>query len=222
MKHTVSVPVNLPPERFLPLIGFCADIFNQHVDWALKERTYNKNKAHKVLSADLRRQYPHVPSALLQTIRDNAMEAVKATKFKRHPKKKPTSGLRYDKRTMTLRGDQLTLSCIGKREKLILNVPEHFKEIFETWKFCGGTLTYSKHSKQFWVRLVFETETPQATNQGKVLGIDRGLYHMAVTSDGQFFSSSQVRATQRRYLYNRKTLQEQAAVNLPDVTTLAG
>ncbi|WP_446374322.1 zinc ribbon domain-containing protein [Coleofasciculus sp. D1-CHI-01] len=25
---------------------------------------------------------------------------------------KPTSGLRYDKRTMTLRGQQLTLSCI--------------------------------------------------------------------------------------------------------------
>lgn len=30
-------------------MGFCADIFNQHVDWALKERTWNKNKAHKDL-----------------------------------------------------------------------------------------------------------------------------------------------------------------------------
>ena len=116
MKRTVSIPVNLPRERFLPLMGSCADIFNQHVDWALKERTWNKNKAHKALYADLRAQYPNVPSALVQTIRDNAMEAVKATKFKRHPKKKPTSGLRYDKRTMTLRGHQLTLSRIGKRE----------------------------------------------------------------------------------------------------------
>ncbi len=76
------------------------------------------------------------------------MEAIKATKFNHLPRKKPTSGLRYDKRTMTLRGYQLTLSCIGKREKLILNVPEHFKEIFETWEFCGGTLTYSKHNKR--------------------------------------------------------------------------
>jgi ribosomal protein S27AE len=46
-------------------MGFCADIFNQHVDWALKERTWNKNKAHKALYADLRLQYPDVPSALL-------------------------------------------------------------------------------------------------------------------------------------------------------------
>jgi hypothetical protein len=148
MKRTVSIPVNLPHKRFLPLMGFCADIFNQHTDWALKERTWNKNKAHKALYSDLRLQYPDVPSALLQTIRDNAMEAIKATKFNHLPRKKPTSGLRYDKRTMTLRGYQLTLSCIGKREKLILNVPEHFKEIFETWEFCGGTLTYSKHNKR--------------------------------------------------------------------------
>ncbi len=47
MKRTVSIPVNLPHERFLPLMGFCADIFNQHVDWALKERTWNKNKVLK-------------------------------------------------------------------------------------------------------------------------------------------------------------------------------
>ncbi len=39
-------------------MGFCADIFNQHTDWALKERTWNKNKAHKALYSDLRLQYP--------------------------------------------------------------------------------------------------------------------------------------------------------------------
>ncbi|MCY7286163.1 MAG: transposase [Cyanobacteria bacterium CAN_BIN43] len=207
MMRTVSIPVQLPRERFLPLMGKCAEIFNAHVDWALANGTYNKNKAHQDLYADLRLKYPGVPSALLQTVRDNAMEAVKATKFKRTPRKKPTSGLRYDKRTMTLRGQQLTLSCIGKRESIILNVPEHFKEVFEGWEFCGATLTYSKQKKQFWVRLVFETDTPERTT-GAAQGIDRGLYHLATTSDGQFFSSQTVRATQRRYLHNRKTLQQ--------------
>ena len=188
-------------------MGNAADIFNQHVDWALKEQTYNKNKAHKALYADLRLQYPDVPSALLQTIRDNAMESVKATKFKRHPKKKATSGLRYDKRTMTLRGNQLTLSCIGKRVSLILDVPEYFKQVFKTWEFCSATVTYTKHTRQFWVRLVFEAETPQQI-QGQIQGIDRGLYHQAVTSEGQFFSSSKIRKVQRRYLYNRRQLQQ--------------
>jgi IS605 OrfB family transposase len=181
--------------------------FQLFIDWAIANSTYNKNKAHKELYHPLRRQYPSVPSALLQTVRDNALEAIKATKFKRVPKKKSTSGLRYDKRTMTLRGQQLTLGCIGKRVSLILDVPEYFKEVFEVWDFCGATVTYTKNTKQFWVRLVFEAaDPPQVT--GETQGIDRGLYHQAVTSNGQFFSSSKIRGVQRRYLYNRRKLQE--------------
>lgn len=185
----------------------CAEIFNQHVDWALTNQTYNKSRAHHDLYALLRLAYPEVPSALVQTVRDTAMEAVKATKFRRRPRKKPTSALRYDQRTITLRGYQLTLSCLGKRSKVALDVPEYFREVFETWDFKGATLTCTKHSKQFWVRLVFETSNPQLQEEGNVLGVDRGLYHLASTSDGQFFSGSNTRASQRRYLHNRKTLQ---------------
>jgi len=39
-------------------------------------------------------------------------------------------------------------------------------------------------------------------------GIDRGLYHLCSTHDGKFFSSNKIRANQRRYLYNRKQLQQ--------------
>lgn len=115
MKRTVSIPIELDEARFLPLFEQCAAIFNIHVDWALENHTYNKSKAHAALYAKLREQYPDVPSALIQAIRDTGMEAVKATKFEAVPRKKPHSGLRYDRRTLTLRGHQLTLSCIGKR-----------------------------------------------------------------------------------------------------------
>ena len=208
MKRTVSIPVNLPRERFLPLMGLCAGIFNRHVDWSLENKTYNKSRAHKDLYAVLRLEYPTVPSALLQAVRDTAMEAVKASQFKRLPRKKPTSALRYDARTITLRGRDLTLSCIGKRVKVALHIPKYFQEIYETWNFSGATVTYSKHSKQFWVRLVFETDALPKQEKGNVLGIDRGLYHLAVTSQKQFFSSNKIRATQRRYLYNRQKLQQ--------------
>ncbi len=207
MKRTVSIPVNLPRERFLPLMGFCAEIFNRHVDWSLAHLTYNKSRAHKDLYAALRLEYPQVPSALLQTVRDTAMEAVKAAKFKRRPQKKPTSALRYDDRTITIRGRALTLSYIGTRVKIALSVPEYFKEVYETWEFSGATVTYSKHSKRFWVRLVFEKNDHEKLEDGDVLGIDRGIYHLAVISEKQFFSSNNIRATQRRYLHNRKELQ---------------
>ena len=189
-------------------MGLCAEIFNTHVDWAVESKTYNKGRAHKDLYSTLRSLYPTVPSALLQSVRDTAMEAVKATQFKRVPRKKPTSALRYDARTITLRGHQITLSCIGKRVQVLLYIPEYFREVFETWEFKGAALTYTKRKKQFWVRLVFEKDDPTKLEDGNVLGIDRGLYHLAVTSQKQFFSSNQIRATQRRYLHNRKKLQQ--------------
>ncbi len=208
MLRTVSVPVDLPKERFFSLMSQCAEIFNAHIDWALEQKTYNKSKAHRDLYRQLRLNYPDVPSALLQATRDNALEAIKQCKFKRKPCKKPTSGLRYDKRTMTLRGEQLTLSCVGKRVKLILNVPDYFREIYENWDFRGATVTYTQQTKQFWVRLVFEHPDPPKLEHGDVQGIDRGLYHLCSTHNGKFFSSNKIRATQRRYLYNRKQLQQ--------------
>lgn len=207
MLRTVSIPTDLEPERFLPLMQQCAEIFNAHVDWSLENRTYNKNKAHHALYAQLRQWYPDLPSALIQSVRDTALEAVKATKFERCPRKKPTSSLRYDKRTMTLRGYQLTLSCIGQRARTILVVPEYFRNIFETWDFKGATLIYHRHTHQLWVHLVFEGPTPERQAQGETQGIDRGLYHLAVTSDEQTFSNTEVRSVQRKYLYNRRTLQ---------------
>jgi putative transposase len=96
---------------------------------------------------------------------------------------------------------------LGQRERVILKVPDYFRTIFDSWKLKGGTLTYSIKTSQFWIRLVYETETPPLKIDGAVLGIDRGIQQLAVTSEGQFFSNRNIRAVQRRYLYNRKTAQ---------------
>lgn len=207
MKRTVSIPISLNPAAFLPLMEQCSEIFNIHADWALENKTYNKSKAHIALYEQIKEKHPEIPTAFIQAVRDTAMEAVKGCAFKKRPRKKKYSSLRFDKRTMTLRGKQLSLSCMGARERVILNVPQYFSSIFESWKLKGATLTYSVKSKQFWIRLVYESETPVLKEEGVILGVDRGLKQLAVTSEGQFFSNQSIREVQRRYLYNRKTLQ---------------
>lgn len=112
MLRTVSIPVDLPQEKFFSLMAQCAEIFNTHIAWALEHKTYNKSKAHQNLYVQLRLIYPDVPSGLPPATRDNALESIKQCKFKPTPGKKATSGLCYDKRTMTLKGKQLILSCI--------------------------------------------------------------------------------------------------------------
>ena len=216
MKRTVSIPAQLNPSIFLPLLEQCAEIFNAHVDWSPENKTYNKSKAHAALYEQMKKKHSEVPTAFIQAVRDTAMEAVKATAFKKRPRKKKYSGLRFDKRTMTLRGEQLSLSSMGKRERVVLKVPDYFRPIFDSWKLKGATLTYSTQTKQFWIRLVYETETPSLKIAGTILGIDRGIQQLAVTSEGQFFLNGNIRAAQRRYLYNRKTAQAKALLPLVD------
>jgi putative transposase len=207
MKRTVSIPIELNSSSFLPLMEHCSEIFNDHVDWALENKTYNKAKAHAALYEQMKDKHSGVPTAFIQAVRDTAMEAVKATSLNKRPRKKKYSGLRFDKRTMTLRGEQLSLSCMGKRERVILSVPEYFRPVFNSWKLKGATLTYSVKTQQFWIRLVYETETPALRTTGTILGIDRGIRQLAVSSEGHFFSNRSIRANARRYLYNRKTAQ---------------
>lgn len=207
MFRAMSMSVSLPREKFLPLMEQCSFVFNAHTKWAVKNKTCNKSKAHYALYATLRDRHPEIPSAMIQEVRDTAMEAVKQNKFEKRPRKRRHSSLRYDRRTITLRGRQLTLSCIGKRERVVLDIPEYHREAFETGKFSGGTLSYRGPKKGFFIQLVFEFKTPEIVQSGSVLGIDRGLHHLVVASDGRKFSGNVIRATQRRYLHNRKTLQ---------------
>jgi IS605 OrfB family transposase len=140
-------------------------------------------------------------------VRDTALEAVKATDFERVPRRKPTASLRLDKRLITLRGEHVSVSCIGKRAKTSLAIPEPFKEVVKTWKFVGATLVYKRHERKLWLHLTFKLEKPDLQTEQDTLGIDLGLRHLAVTSDGDMYSNAKVRAVQRRYLHNRRTLQ---------------
>ena len=74
MLRTISIPVDLPPEKFFSLMASCAEIFNAHIDWALEQKTDNKSKAHQDLYSQLRLTYADVPSALLQATIDNTLE----------------------------------------------------------------------------------------------------------------------------------------------------
>jgi len=204
MKRTLKIKINPPKDEFLELMLVCNSIFNRYTKWSRKEKTYSKDRAHKELYAPFRSKFPQINSALIQTVRDTALEAVKATKFKRKIKKRKYSSLRYDRRTLTLRGQQITLTGLNKRHKEILSIPDYYKDIFSSWVCKSGTLSYI--NGQFCINLIFETDSPKGV-KGEIVGIDRGLYNLATLSDGTNMSGSPIRNVQRKYLFNRKKLQ---------------
>ncbi len=77
MVRTVSLCPDLPEDRFLPMLETCAKIFDEHTKWATDNRTYSKQKAHEGLYRSIRESHPEIPSTILQTTRDCALEASK-------------------------------------------------------------------------------------------------------------------------------------------------
>ena len=49
------------------------------LDYGFAEKTYNKNKLNRATYEDIRKAIPTLPSALVQTARDAASEALKQT-----------------------------------------------------------------------------------------------------------------------------------------------
>ena len=205
MQRTLSLKIT-PPEGFLRFLETCNAIYNRYVEWSFDQKTYNKNKAHQELYEKFRIEYPTIPSGLLQTIRDNALESVKALKFKFKPIKKSYSHVRYDARTVSLRGNQLSFSWSGDRIKQIIQLPKFFTERYAAWKFQAATIGYDHFKKCFKANLIFQS--PDVGKQGdRIVGVDRGLYNIVSLSNGFRYASNGIRKVKREVLFLKKQLQ---------------
>jgi putative transposase len=206
MQRTISIKIDVP-EGFLDYLKTCSEIFNRHVDWCFEHKNWNKVKAHHALYYSLRQEFPTIPSCIIQAVRDTALEAVKATKFKFKPTKKPYSHVRYNKNTLTLRGNLLSFSWSGGRVKQLIKLPTFFKDKYQNWKCQSGTIGYDAHHKCFKANLTFSCPTPQLQVSDRIIGADRGLYNIVSLSDGKHYSSKEVRKKKREFLFVKRQLQ---------------
>jgi putative transposase len=205
MQRTISLKIDAPVD-FLQFIETCNTVYNRYIDWCFEQKSYSKKKAHKELYRKFRTEFSEIPSGLLQTIRDNALESVKALEFKFKPHKKPYSHVRYDARTVSLRGNRLTFSWSGKRIKQIIKLPKFFTERYGSWKFKAATIGYDKIKKCFKANLIFHS--PDVEKQGdRTVGVDRGLYNIVSLSDGFRYASNRIRKVKREALFLKKQLQ---------------
>ena len=68
------------------------------LDYGFSEHTFNKNRLDRATYRNIRKDIPTLPSALVQTARDTASEALKQTKLQKEIKRKSLT-IRYDRRT---------------------------------------------------------------------------------------------------------------------------
>lgn len=202
-----------------------AKAFNMSVKCLMEHDSESKRFLHKMQYDQIKNECPTLPTGLVQCARDVAVEAVKShnvrkTKLKaRNPRKAerlkaPSMGdrctMRYDVRTVTLRGRQLTFSTCRSRIKTIIDIPTFFTERYPAgrWRLKGAMVGIDRNNRVF-VNLVFECdeEVPERDN-GKIVGIDRGVYCIASTSEGEYYGAKDVRRVKRKYSHVRSELQE--------------
>lgn len=207
MQRTVKIRIENRPE-LIQTIKTYSEIYKYIANTGLKNNTWNKVELHKLTYKNIRNKYPDFPSAMVQTVRDVASEALKRTKLKTHINCKEYSSIRLDKRNLRVnfQNNMISISSINGRLKFSFK-DNKLSQKYKTWSPAAGMLVY-KNGNLF-LNLVVEKETPQSLDFEKkdVLGIDRGVNNIIVCSNNQFFNSKKLKAVKGRYQYLRKVLQ---------------
>jgi putative transposase len=165
-----------------------------------------------------------LPSQLCCSARNKSVEAVKSVralqkkenkqaKYEKRdakvfgcPESKGTS-VRYDARSMTMWFDrnEISLLTTAGRLKFNIRVPEYFKR-YLSWKKCSADM-FVRNGRAF-LHIVVEKDVEDIVPNGQLVGIDRGVKRIAVTSDKRFFGGGRVRQVSRRYQRLRSVLQK--------------
>jgi putative transposase len=214
MVRTLKVELHIDPRRkdeVLETMKQFNQAFDIHSAWSVSNRNYDGQAAHNELYFKTREQLPNLPCGFVQKARDAALASLKTQVKKNHgwvnvtPKRKKDC-LLFDCRTFTLRGQQMTLSTVDKRLKVIVpRPPKFFKDVWDTWDCKGGSLLHRRG--HFFFCFTFTKEAPKRLEVKNVLGIDRGIKNIVATSDGTVVSGKKLNGVRRKRLYQKRGLQ---------------
>ncbi|HNC56948.1 MAG TPA: transposase [Leptospiraceae bacterium] len=200
---------NEDKETLLETMEEYSKCFNFYSNWSSTNKSTSKKVAHSNSYQESKKLFPSLPTALIQSARDLALESNKNKRSKSVPIKKKHSSIRYDIRTFALRNQQLTLSSTNKRIKTIISLYPYIENYFKNWKLLK-TGYLSKVGKHFYFTFLFESDKTKETQESKrteTVGLDRGIINVIATSEGELVSGKLLRKNKRKYLYLRRKLQ---------------
>jgi len=213
LTRTIKLKLDIPVESIKPTVEAYTKAFNFVCQKGWNDSDSNGVSLHNKTYSTTRE---YLPSQLAVSARMKATESIKSVKAKLRKKQKaacPQSkqvSIRYDARSYNVWFDrsELSLLTISGRVKIPVSVPEYFQQ-YLTWKRCSADL-FIRKDKAF-LNIVFSKEIADPKLTGNVVGIDRGIKKIAVTSENQFFGGGQIKKVSKRYEKIRKALQSRGS-----------
>lgn len=196
-------------------------------------RISNGVELHNRTYYPLRARYPDLPAQLVCSSRVKATEAVKSAltwqkkreqayprmvakaQQRGHPipafksVRTPRSvacAIRYDQRSywVHMADARASVATVIGRMEVPFTVPEHSSR-YLTGTPSSADLCYRKG--RWFLHVVLSLPTPEASDNGEVVGVDLGLAHPAVTSQNQFLGERRWREHEQRIFRLRRALQ---------------
>lgn len=217
--RALVMPLALSPDQHA-MYSRLADLYNRvwgsTVSWCDANHSVNAVAAQKALYYSLRARFPQLPAQFVCNALRDAAGTVRSWNSN-HPKRrwslkasrrKPT--VRFDLRTMGLRGNLLTLSSMHgqKRQRFLLPpIPAWFGERYPERRLQAAALVLDPNGLVARLTLTFRIPKAEPV-EGRVLGVDLGLHALYKDSEGGEYRYPRVQRVRRRYAYDRRTLQE--------------
>lgn len=172
-------------------------------------KSHSGSKLHNLTYYNLRAE-TKLPSQLICSARNKACETLKAIKEKtRWKANQPVSHhypvIRYDRNSCSFTGHSIKLSTTQGR----LEIPViHYSFADQHWASLKPTceLQYKKSKDEWYIIAMFDVSPLPSTNGNAVLGIDRGIKHIAALSNNSFIDSKHLRKVKGKYAYLRHKL----------------
>lgn len=199
--------------RHDPSLHATVRTFNEATNHFLRIGHGQNTWSKKTLQAEgyyaARASWPNLQSSLVQGARDVASEALKQCRNATLPIKKPDSSARFNQRTFKayLETGSLSVSTVSGRKRIPITIPRYFHYARDG---TVSSLRVANTSHGHRIDLVVKLPDPTPlliTQYTKVLGVDRGMLNIAVTSDGDFYDSKQLRQVRGRMRYLKARLQ---------------
>ncbi len=215
MMRTASIRLDVSPAdaaALLELLAAYAAACNSLVPIVREHRVWNRVALHQRAYSMLRETTP-LGSQMCCNAIFSVCKAYKAQKELGRIRKDADvpairfdhTSVHFDKRTYTIKGDQLSLNTLGNRITVTLHPGRHQQRILASGVPKEAELVFRKGAWYF--NLVVESDDADQVATGPVVGVDVGENNLAAVSTGKVFGGEQLRDKRDRYLALRRRLQ---------------
>ena len=208
MKSVVTIKLKIKHNKLLlETMKQYSKAVSYIADKGFASGVHNRYKLHHLCYYDVRDKF-NLPSQFVINANRVASQTLKSVSTNKGSKPvfKEYMPLAFDRRTFTFSFDKIRLTTINGRIDVPIEVPEYYWKYLD-WSYQTALLTIDKHNKMF-LNITFSRDIQtniSSCHNTKIVGVDVGINHLAVTSDGKVFKTPKTRIKQFHYL--RRKLQ---------------